>query len=127
MLGNHSKGSGHNSKRKASMSDVMMAQELIREAFPKARYGSYQRAVHAAYRFIAPRVSKEFTERRARAIWDGEARRIDMEEADALRAAKIEEMKHEQITLRARLDQIDQALAGWRADVGRGTAPEGRP
>lgn len=119
------------SKRGRKMSDVFCAQGMIREAFPKDLYGGYKAAVYAAYRYISPKVSKRFTERRARAIWDGEARRIDMEEADALRAALLEEAKNEKQRLRARLASLDekiaaaeaiahrQALAGSGQQVGR--------
>jgi len=103
------------SKRDRKMSDVVFAQGMIREAFPKDLYGGYKAAVYAAYRFISPRVSKRFTERRARAIWDGEARRIDMEEADALRAALIEEAKNETARLRARLASLDEKIAAFDA------------
>jgi len=97
------------------MNDVVLAQGMIREAFPKDLYGGYKSAVYAAYRFISPRVGKRFTERRARAIWDGEARRIDMEEADALRAAMIEEAKNEAFRLRARLASLDEKIAAAEA------------
>lgn len=105
----------HYSKRDRKMSDVVFAQGMIREAFPKELYGGYKAAVYAAYRFISPRVGKRFTERRARAIWDGEARRIDMEEADALRAALIEEARNETHRLRARLASLDEKIASFSA------------
>ena len=109
------------------MSTVNEAQNLMREAWPLSRYGSVKAILYECQRFMSRRTEREFTQRRARTIWEGRTTRIYSDEMDALRAAKIEEMKHEQVTLRARLDQIDQALAGWRADVGRGTAPEERP
>jgi len=107
------------SKRDRKMSDAVLAQGLIREAFPKELYGGYKAAVYAAYRYISPRVSKRFTERRARAIWDGEARRIDMEEADALRAALIEEARNETVRLRARLASLDEKIAAAEASAHR--------
>lgn len=103
------------SKRAKRMSDIVLAQGMIREAFPKELYGGYKSAVYAAYRFMSPRVGKRFTERRARAIWDGEARRIDMEEADALRTALIEEAKNETARLRARLASLDAKIAAFDA------------
>lgn len=111
----------HYSKRDRKMNDAVLAQGFIREAFPKEIYGGYKAAVYAAYRYISPRVSKRFTERRARAIWDGEARRIDMEEADALRAALIEEAKNETHRLRARLATLDQKIAAFDAVTARQT------
>lgn len=109
------------SKGKTKMSDAFVAQGLIREAFPKELYGGYKAAVYAAYRYISPRVSKRFTERRARAIWDGEARRIDMEEADALRAALLEEARNEQARLRSRLASLDATIAAAEAAAHRQT------
>ena len=115
MLDSNSHDLERYSKRDRKMSDVAFAQGMIREAFPKDLYGGYKAAVYAAYRFISPRVSKRFTERRARAIWDGEARRIDMEEADALRAALIEEAKNETARLRARLAALDEKISAFDA------------
>ena len=114
------------SKKVKRMSDVVLAQGMIREAFPKELYGGYKAAVYAAYRFISPRVGKRFTERRARAIWDGEARRIDMEEADALRAALIEEAKNETARLRARLAALDEKIAAFDAGTARQALEKGR-
>lgn len=94
-----------------SVSDALYHSELIREAFPRSRYGAAKAAIYAAYRYISPKVAKEFTERRARAIWEGTARRIDAEEAAVLRRAQIEEAQREQAELRARLARLDAALA----------------
>lgn len=103
MLGKCDKESG--------VSDTAYHSDLIREAFPKARYGGVKPAIYAAYRYIAPRVKKQFTERRARSIWEGSARRIDAEEATVLQRAAIEEAKREQRELRERLARLDTALA----------------
>lgn len=89
----------------------------IREAFPEARYGSVKSAQYEAFRFLCRRVSKEMTMRRVRSIWEGAARRIDGEEKDALREAKIEEARREQRDIRQRLTKIDAFLAS--VDAGR--------
>lgn len=94
-----------------SMSDTTYYSEMFRGAFPKQRHGGAKAAIYAGFRFIAPRVTKTFTERRARAIWEGTARRINAEEAAAMRLAEIEEAKREQQELRARLAWLDEALA----------------
>lgn len=94
-----------------SMSDTVLAQELIRDAFPTRKYGSVKAAVYEAYRFMRPKVLKDFTLRRARSIWEGAARRIDSEETAALSLAIIEEAKREQQELRDRLERLDTALA----------------
>src|SRR5688572_17214193 len=99
------------SDKDKSVSDTAYHSDLIREAFPKTRHGGAKPAIFAAYRYIAPKVTKKFTERRARAIWEGTARRIDAEEANALRLAQIEEARREQYELRQRLARLDTALA----------------
>ena len=111
MLEQHSKKPGQYPEEGRRMSDVAYAQSLMREAFPKEKYGGYKQAVYAAYRYMMPKANKRITERRARAIWDGEARRIDLEEADILRRAAIEEARREQNELRARLAALDAKLA----------------
>lgn len=97
--------------KRSSMSDTILAQELMRDAFPTRKYGSVKAAVYEAYRFMRPKVLKEFTLRRARSIWEGAARRIDSEETAALSQAIIEEARREQQELRNRLERLDIALA----------------
>jgi hypothetical protein len=115
VLEEYPKNLEHYSKREKRMNDATLAQGMIREAFPRDFYGGYKAAVYAAYRFMSPRVSKQFTLRRASAIWNGEARRIDMEEAAALKAALIEEAKNETARLRARLAALDEKIAAFDA------------
>lgn len=99
------------SDKDKSVSDTAFYSDLIQEAFPRKRYGGAKAAIYAAYRYIAPKVTKEFTERRARSIWEGTARRIDAEESTVLHKAQIEEAKREQRELRERLARLDTALA----------------
>lgn len=101
--------------RKKGMSDVCIAQGLLRDAFPARRYGKVEAAFYEAHRYISRRVRKEFTMRRVRSIWEGRARRIDSEEMDALREALIEEHKREQQELRARLAALDATIATFDA------------
>lgn len=112
MLSNRDKKS---SIRDRAMSDVAFAKNLFREAFSERRYGSVKAAIYAAHRFLSRKVVKQFTERRARSIWEGTARRIDSEEMDALRQAVIEESKREQVELRSRLAALDALLAAQDA------------
>jgi hypothetical protein len=98
-------------KDKGKMNDVLEAHALFSEAFPERRYGSVKEMFNAAVRFVSPRVSKKFTHRRARSIWEKTARRIDGEEKDVLRLAVIEEHKREHRELRARLDTLSKLLA----------------
>lgn len=107
-------------KRRA-MSDTIYARDLIREAFPRERHGSVIAAQCAAYSAIRKAVAKEITLRRIRSIWEGKARRIDNEEAVALRRAKIEEARREQIELRQRLSRLDAELASLDASLAGST------
>lgn len=101
------------------MSPAIEARILLRDAFPLARYGKLENVFYQAVRFIAPRVEKDFTQRRARSIWEGTARRIDSDEMDALRAALIEESRIEQQQLRARLASLDETIAAFEATAHR--------
>lgn len=116
ILSKHDKG---NRNRKQGMSDVCLAQNLMRDAFPARRYGKVEAAFYEAHRFISRRVSKEFTLRRVRSIWEGTARRIDSEEMDALRAALVEESRREQRELTARLASLDEKIAAFEAAAHR--------
>lgn len=98
-------------KGKGKMSDVAETNLLFQEAFPLQRYGSVKAMINAAVSFVSPRVEKPFTHRRARSIWESTARRIDGEEKDAIRQAIIEQDRHEQKQIRARLAVLDARLA----------------
>lgn len=101
--------------RENQMTPALAAKGLIRKAWPLGRYGKLENVVHHVVRFMTGRVTKDFTPRRARAIWEGAARRIDSEEMDALREALIEEQRSEAKELRARLAALDQILAAHGA------------
>lgn len=93
------------------MNDVLETHALFIQAFPERRYQSVKDMLCAAVIDMNRRVSKQFTYRRARTIWEKTARRIDGEEKDALRQAIIEEDRREQKELRARLAALDERLA----------------
>jgi hypothetical protein len=93
------------------MSDTAYYSGQLREAFPSRRYGGSKASIWAAFRYISPKVNKQFTERRARAIWEGAARRIDAEEAAIIQKAKIEEARREYRELHERLSALDASLA----------------
>lgn len=101
------------------MSDVFVAQGLLRDAFPTRRYGKVEAVFFEAHKYISRRVRKEFTMRRVRSIWEGSARRIDSEEMDALREALLEEAFREQCELRARLAALDEKIAAFEAAAHR--------
>lgn len=123
MLGFNDKDLGSRPKevadRKKVMSPTLTAKNLMRDAWPLQRYVKLDNIFYEAVRFISPRVTKEFTARRARSIWEGTARRIDSDEMDALRAALIEESKIEARELRARLASLDQKIASFEAAAHR--------
>jgi hypothetical protein len=106
-------GSQPTQNKGRDMNPTLAAKGLIRKAYPLGRYGKLENIVHHVVRFISPRVTKDFTPRRARAIWEGAARRIDSDEMDALREALFEEQKREQKELRARLAALDEILADF--------------
>ena len=108
------------------MRDAVYAKNLFEEAFPLWRYGSVKAMTRAAHIFVSTRVTKEFTFRRARSMWEGKARRIDGEEIDALREAVYEETRREQQELRARLARLDEILAGASSPKASETVAEAR-
>lgn len=122
MLGTDDRNLGsrpkaHKGKKGKAMSDVFVAQGLLRDAFPLRRYGKLDNVFFEACKFVNRLVNKDFSQRRARSIWEGTARRIDAEEMDALRLAVIEESRREQSELRTRLAALDAKLAGVDAAV----------
>lgn len=123
MLATSNEGLSNDDKqkrnRKKGMSDVCMAQGLLRDAFPPRRYGKVESAFYEAHKFISRRVQKQFTMRRVRSIWEGTARRIDSEEMEALKAALYEESRREQEELRARLASLDEKIAAFDARMAR--------
>jgi hypothetical protein len=131
VLGNMNTSLSNNDKakpnRKKGMSDVCLAQGLLKDAFPSRRYGKVESAFYEAHKFISRRVHKQFTLRRVRSIWEGTARRIDSEEMEALKAALIEEHLREQRELRARLASLDEKIAAIDArNSGEALAESGR-
>ncbi len=101
------------------MAAVFEAQRTFRDAWPINRYGKLDNVFYEAVRFISPRVTKQFTVRRARSIYEGTARRIDSEEMDALREAEREQARVEQRELRARLASLDEKIAAFEAAAHR--------
>lgn len=87
------------------MSDVAQAQSLMRDAFPKKKHGTVQAACWAAYRKL-----KLSSERRARAIWSGEARRIDYHELEALKEAARRQYIADRDRALARLQSLEGVI-----------------
>lgn len=101
---------------KGKMNDVLEAQALFKEAFPRWRYASVKDMINDGYRTLSKLVAKDITHRRVETIWQGTARRIDGEEKDALRVTLREKDRHEQIQLRARLAALDERIASYDSD-----------
>lgn len=85
------------------MTDAMRAQELIQFCFPEKEHGTAERAQDVAKRTLGLK-----TLRRARAMWNGEARRVDAWELDALREAELEQARKEYVGARNRIEAIRQ-------------------
>lgn len=97
--------------KSASMSDTAFMQNNLPEVFDPRRYGSVKAAQYAAYDFMKGRVKKPLKLRRIRQLWEGQAARVDGEEKDALREARIEEARNEYQALRRRLETLEATLA----------------
>lgn len=98
------------------MSDAATAQMKMHEAWPElAGRINVEATLYKAFRFmepiVQPRIARKFTMRRVRSIHEGQARRIDGAEMDALDKALIQEARNEQQKLRARLAALDARLA----------------
>lgn len=89
----------------------------MQEAFPRERHGSVYAAQYAAFSYLRGSLAKSVTFRRARSIWEGKARRIDAEEADALKRAKYEEARRAREELTDRLSRLDAELAALRQEM----------
>lgn len=111
MSSNANKNVSKEDKAMSTATDPQTAQRILRDVWSPQKYGSVQAALYEAHRYISRRVQKEFTVRRARAIREGKARRIDAEELDVMRQAEIEDMRNEQKALRARLASLDEMLS----------------
>ena len=119
MSSNLAKGSDKvlsDKDKNVPISDTAFVHDTLREIYSIERFGSVKAAQNEAYAFLRKRVTKHFTMRRVRSLFEGTARRIDGEEKDAIRMAQIEEAKREQHELRGRLAKLDAALAGLNAD-----------
>lgn len=70
---------------------------------------------------------RQWTERRVRALWNREARRVDHYEIQDLTAVAVEEARHERQRLKAREERLVALLAASEAGgLGEGSNEEGR-
>jgi hypothetical protein len=92
-------------KKGMTRMDGVQAQSLMKYAFPVSKHGNAGASIWAAYRGLKLR-----TLRRARAIWNGEARRIDSWEMEALREAELKQARLEYVRARNRIEVLRQRV-----------------
>lgn len=108
------------------MTDAATAQELIQDAFPvrggrniKAAIGEAFDALRRHERSLPRSVlsdrPRQWTERRVKALWHREARRVDHYEIQDLTAVAVEEARNERQRLRAREARLASFLASHSA------------
>lgn len=115
------------SKGRAVMTDVQFASEFIQETYPVTATRKVAGAIGAAFEALRRRERalpehvrrerpRQWTERRVRALWFKEARRIDHYEIQDLTAVAVEEARRERQHLKAREERLVALLA--TADAG---------
>jgi hypothetical protein len=110
------------SKAEGGMTDAHFAAELIQDAYPiragrnaKAAIGEAFAALKRRERQLPVEILRErprqWTERRVRAVWNREAKRIDHYEIQDLTAIAVEEARIERQRLKAREERLVAILA----------------
>ncbi|MGV8955743.1 MAG: hypothetical protein ACOH2M_31910, partial [Cypionkella sp.] len=118
---------GHSPNAEGAMTDAHFAADLIQETYPiragrnvKAAIGDAFEALKRRERNLPQTVlrerSRQWTERRVRALWNREARRVDHYEIQDLTAIAVEEARRERQHLKAREERLVAILAA--ADQG---------
>lgn len=121
------------------MTDTHYAAELIQDTYPigagrnaKAAIGEAYAALKRRERQLPTDVLRErprqWTERRVRALWNREARRIDHYEIQDLTAVAVEEARRERQRLKAREERLAAILAAAQeGEDGDRSGAESRP
>ena len=129
--------SDDSSKGQRQMTDTTFASELMQDTFPiragrnvKAAIGDAFSALKQRERQLPRDVLRErprqWTERRVRALWNREARRVDHYEIQDLTAVAVEEARVERQRLKAREERLTAILAAADAsEVGNATGAQG--
>lgn len=115
------------SKGQGAMTDVQFASEFIQEIYPVSASRKVAGAIGEAFealkrveRALPDKViqgrPRRWTERRVRALWFKEARRVDHYEIQDLTAIAVEEARRERQHLKAREERLVAILAA--ADQG---------
>jgi len=116
------KGVDLSPKARCAMTDAHFAAELIHDTYPvragrnaKAAIGEAFRALQRRERQLPQSVLRErprqWTERRVRALWNREARRVDHYEIQDLTAVAVEEARRERQHLKARQERLAALIA----------------
>lgn len=131
-----SKGVELSPKAGRAMTDAHYAAELIHDTYPvragrnaKAAIGEAFRALQRRERQLPQDVlrdrPRQWTERRVRALWHGEARRVDHYEIQDLTAVAVEEARRERQYLEARQERLAALIAAVdQGEVGPATNGE---
>lgn len=104
------------------MTDVQFASSFIQEAYPVSPTRKVAGAIGAAFEALKRRERalpehvrrerpRQWTERRVRALWFKEARRIDHYEIQDLTAVAVEEARRERQHLKARQERLAALIA----------------
>ena len=121
-----SKNADHTAPESAPMTDAAFASDLIQETFPTGAGRNVKAAIGEAFSALKRRErqlpctvlrnrQRQWTERRVKALWFGEARRVDHYEIQDLTAVAVEEARIERQRLKAREDRLAAFLAAHEA------------
>lgn len=114
--------------KRMSLSDTAYMKDNLPEVFDPRRFGSVKAAQIAAYDFMKGRVQKDLKLRRVRQLWEGKATRVDGEEKDALREARIVQARKDYAALRCRIERLETIIAEADEDSSRQSlAGSGQP
>lgn len=123
------------SKAEGAVTDTHFAAELIQDTYPIRAGRNAKAAIGEAFSALKRRERqlpgdvlrmrpRQWTERRVRALWNREARRVDHYEIQDLTAVAVEEARIERQRLKAREERLAALLAA--AGEGKmGAAPNG--
>lgn len=126
------------SKGQGGMTDVQYASEFIQAAYPVSATRKVAGAIGDAFEALKRRERalpehvrrerpRQWTERRVRALWFKEARRVDHYEIQDLTAVAVEEARRERQYLKARQERLAALIATFDpSEVGREPDEEGR-
>ncbi len=134
----HSNIVDFSSKGQGAMTDVQFASEFIQEIYPVSASRKVAGAIGEAFDALKKRENqlpagvvrdrpRRWTERRVRALWFKEARRIDHYEIQDLTAIAVEEARRERQHLKAREERLVAILAAAdQGGMGQVVRPKGR-